>query len=90
MSNRRRGACFAASNLRGLLELAARHADSLGPTLAWFYVARRARWLGTHGVRKDFASADQVGDVSYPGQRIYVKALLTHAEYDRRDWLKWA
>ena len=26
----------------------------------------------------------------YDGQRIYVKALLTHGEYDRKEWMKWA
>jgi mRNA-degrading endonuclease HigB of HigAB toxin-antitoxin module len=23
-------------------------------------------------------------------QRIYVKALLTHKEYDKKEWMKWA
>lgn len=28
--------------------------------------------------------------VSWRGQRIYVKALLSHAEYSRNQWHKWA
>lgn len=91
---------------RGLLETASRHADCLGPAVAWFHVARRARWLVLESVRRDFPAADQVGHVlifnlrgnryrlvtrvSYRSQRIYVKALLTHAEYDRKEWMKWA
>jgi len=27
--------------------------------------------------------------VSYNLQRIYVKALLNHREYDRKEWMKW-
>jgi hypothetical protein len=28
--------------------------------------------------------------VSYNVQRIYIKALLKHKEYDRKEWMKWA
>jgi mRNA-degrading endonuclease HigB of HigAB toxin-antitoxin module len=28
--------------------------------------------------------------VNYEGKRLYVKALLTHTEYDPKEWLKWA
>ena len=28
--------------------------------------------------------------VKYNLQRIYVKALLNHREYDRKEWMKWA
>jgi len=28
--------------------------------------------------------------VQYGAQRIYVKALLNHREYDRKEWMKWA
>jgi mRNA-degrading endonuclease HigB of HigAB toxin-antitoxin module len=28
--------------------------------------------------------------VNYNVQRIYVKALLNHKEYDRKEWMKWA
>lgn len=91
---------------QGLLELAARHPGTLESLLAWSRVARRAQWRGLLDVRKDLPSADQVGNVlivnikgnrfrliatvSYAGQRIYLKALLTHKEYDRKEWMKWA
>ena len=91
---------------RGLLGLADRHADSLGPLIGWFHVARKASWRGLNDVRRDFPSADQVGNVlifnikgnryrlitrvNYGAGRIFVKALLTHAEYDRKEWMKWA
>jgi mRNA interferase HigB len=57
-------------------------------------------------VRREYPSADQVGDVlifdilgnnyrlitrvRYDAQRIYINALLNHREYDRKEWMKWA
>jgi mRNA interferase HigB len=68
--------------------------------------AKKAEWRGLHEVRREYPSADQVGDVlifdvlgnndrlmtrvEYNRQRIYVKALLNHREYDRKEWMKWA
>jgi mRNA interferase HigB len=56
-------------------------------------------------MREVFPPMDQVGDVlifdimggsyrliarvNYPARRLYVKALLTHREYDRKEWMKW-
>lgn len=28
--------------------------------------------------------------VDYPTKCVFVKALLTHREYDRKEWMKWA
>jgi mRNA interferase HigB len=57
-------------------------------------------------VRLSFPGADQVGEalvfnirgnryrliatVFYPARTIYLKALLTHHEYDREEWKRWA
>ena len=89
----------------GLIDAAAKHADALDQILAWYKVVRRASWKGLHDVRRQFPSADQVGDVlifnikgnhyrlitrvNYQVGRIYVKAVLTHAEYNRKEWMKW-
>jgi len=68
-------------------------------------VARKANWRSFIEVRDHFSSADQVGSVlifnilggnyqlitvDYQSQQLFVKALLTHREYDRKKWLKWA
>ena len=71
----------------------------------WFRAAQAAAWRSLGDVRDDFPSADQVGSalvfnirhnryrlitfVVYRKQKLYVKALLTHKEYDREDWKKW-
>jgi mRNA interferase HigB len=72
----------------------------------WLRISRHARWSSLADVRQTFPSADRVGAVlifnirhnqfrlivrhGLPGQALFVKALLTHKEYDRKEWLKWA
>jgi mRNA interferase HigB len=89
----------------GLLKASKKHDDARPSLEAWFKVARRATWRGLHEVRREFPSADQIGDVlvfnikgntyrlvtrvAYSRQRIWIKAFLTHAEYDRKEWMKW-
>lgn len=90
----------------GLLRLARKHPAAEPELLAWFRSASHAKWRNLADVREDFPSADQVGRViifnvrhnslrliafeAFRSGRIYVKALLTHKEYDRKGWMKWA
>ena len=90
---------------RGLFIQARKHPETIGALDHWYRVARKAAWEGLHQVRLDFPSADQVGAVLifnvlggryrlittavYRKHRIYVKSLLTHREYDRKEWMKW-
>ena len=78
------------------------HPDAQEPLSAWFKVADQARWGGPTDVRVVYRTADFVGRltvfniggnkyrlvtrIAYESQRIYVRAILTHAEYDRDDW----
>ncbi len=89
----------------GLLKLARKHPETLSALTVWYKVAKKAQWRGLHEVRRQYPSADQVGDAlifdilggnfrlitraTYDRQRIYVKALLNHGEYDRKEWMKW-
>jgi mRNA interferase HigB len=70
--------------------------------MAWFRSARASRWMSLDDAREEYPSADQVGRVlifnmrynryrlivraEYGVQKLYVKALLTHKEYDRKEW----
>jgi mRNA interferase HigB len=88
------------------MKLVHKHPETSRWATAWHKAARRATWQGIHQVREQFPSADQAGRVlvfnvlggnyrlitavHYPTQRLFVKALLTHGEYDRREWMKWA
>lgn len=85
-----------------LKEAAARHADLEGPLDAWFRIAKKAEWKSPADVRKTFSSADAVGkwtvfnikgnqyrlitEINYGFERVYVRHVLTHAEYDRGGW----
>jgi len=89
-----------------LLDLAANHPQSERELLGWFKAARSADWSSLLDVRQSYASADLVGQVlifnilhnqlrlitvvSWRSKRIYIKALLTHKQYDRKEWMKWA
>ena len=73
---------------------------------SWFKTAAAAHWDSIQDVRQSFPDADQVGEalvfnirgnryrliatVFYPARTIYLKALLTHHEYDREEWKRWA
>jgi len=74
--------------------------------IAWYRVARVADWKNLADVRKIFPSADIVGNVlifnlrhnryrlivraAFQIKTLFVKAILTHKEYDGEEWRKWA
>ncbi|MFN8490372.1 MAG: type II toxin-antitoxin system HigB family toxin [Caldilineaceae bacterium] len=73
-----------------------------GALRAWFTHVQHARWRNFAEVRRDFASADQVkrltvfnisgnhyrliARIEYEQQKVFIRAVLTHAEYDREGW----
>ena len=90
---------------RGLFEKAAKFADAKSALQVWFDTAVEAEWRSLEDVRKAFPATDMVGDLAifnirgnkyrlivrmvFQYQRIYIKELLTHAEYDKEGWKKW-
>lgn len=86
------------------------HGDCVTQVETWHSVAAKARWSNLADVRTLYPHADSVGDktvfnikgndyrlivhINYETQIIYIKDLLTHAEYDkvaradfdRREW----
>lgn len=85
-----------------ITEFGAQHPDSLSALLAWHKLARRATWRNLAEVRRDYPHADQVGNktvfnirgnnyrliaaIHYNTGKVYIREILTHAEYDRGDW----
>lgn len=85
-----------------LKQAGARHPDVGAPLDAWFRIAKRALWQDLSDVRKTFASADAVDkwtvfnikgnkyrlitEINYRYRRIYIRHVLTHAEYDKGKW----
>jgi mRNA interferase HigB len=74
--------------------------------LRWNKVASRAEWRDIHDVRFHFADADQyqsllifnvrhnsyrlIVKVDFRARLLLVKEFLTHKEYSRGGWKKWA
>ncbi len=87
-----------------LKEAAQAHADVESALDVWFRVAKLAKWQNLVEVRQTFPSADLVGDltvfnikgnsyrlivkIEYQWQKIFIKHVLTHAEYDKGEWKK--
>ena len=85
-----------------LKEAATRYRDIEAPLDVWFRIAKRASWQNLADVRKTFANADLVNrwtvfnikgnryrlitEINYRFQRVYIRHVLTHAEYDSEGW----
>jgi mRNA interferase HigB len=68
----------------------------------WYDLVRNNRYANFSAVRRTFPSADLVGDLvvfhirgiryrldarfAYEKGRVYIRRVMTHAEYDRGDW----
>ncbi len=78
------------------------HPDAETPLRSWISLTKRASWKTLVEVQADFPHADLVGDcivfniggnkyrlivdIDFPRQRVYIRAVLTHKEYDRGKW----
>ncbi len=87
---------------RRLVEFAKVHPDARTPLQHWFAIVRKTAYESFAGLRVTFPSADQVGRftvfniggnkfrlitaIHYNRQKIYIRHVLTHAEYDRGTW----
>jgi mRNA interferase HigB len=85
-----------------LREFCEKHADSCQALYAWYRLAGKATWQNLAEVQSVYPSAEAVGnftvfnikgnkyrlivDLVYSEQRIFVKYVLTHAEYDKDRW----
>jgi mRNA interferase HigB len=85
-----------------LKEAAGRYPDLESPLDTWYRTTKKARWKSLHDVRQTYPHADQVGTctvfnikgnqyrlvvmINYQTGRIYIRHVLTHAEYDREGW----
>ena len=87
-----------------LLEAAARHRELTAPLDIWYRIAKKAAWRNLIDVRRTFPSADAVDEftvfnikgnsyrliteINYPTGRIFLRHVLTHAEYSKGGWRK--
>ena len=85
-----------------LLEAARAHADLSAPLDAWYRVVKQANWKKLEDVRRTYPRTDAVeqytvfnikgndyrliAKIEYRLGLIFVKKVLTHAEYDKGTW----
>lgn len=79
-----------------------RHPKARSPLEAWYQVAKHAEWESVADVRRTFGSADPVGRfvvfdiggnkyrliaaIHFNRGKLFVRHVLTHAEYDEGQW----
>ena len=87
-----------------LLEAAERHGDLGEPLDVWYRVAKKAAWKNLMDARRVFPTADAVEkftvfnikgnayrlmtEINYQTGRIFLRHVLTHAEYSKGGWKK--
>src|SRR2546428_11900627 len=85
-----------------LREFWLRHPDAERRLRAWYQIVEAASWSDWEELRRTFPSADRVGRltvfnvggnnyrliarVEYRLQRLYVRQVLTHDEYNKNEW----
>ena len=79
-----------------------KHADWETPLKAWFTIAKHAEWQHLPDVRLSYPHADSIGTctvfniggnkcrlvtwINFKYQRVFIRNVLTHEEYDKGGW----
>ncbi|HSL05761.1 MAG TPA: type II toxin-antitoxin system HigB family toxin [Nitrospiraceae bacterium] len=84
------------------MEFSREHTDARAPLNAWFTIVRKTDYTSFADLWTTFPSADQVSRftvfniggnkfrliaaIHYNRKKLYIRHVLTHAEYDRGAW----
>lgn len=87
---------------KALRDFSALHPDAETPLQNFRHLLEKGRFTGFAELKASFGSVDKVGDrfvfniggnkyrliaaIAFAPQLLWVKAVLTHAEYDKGDW----
>ena len=87
---------------KAITDASARHSEWAASLNAWYKIAKAANWENFEQVRSGWKNSDKVGkfvvfDIShnkcrlictikYEWKMVYIRGVLSHAEYDRTDW----
>ncbi len=87
---------------RQLREFSSNHADCLEALDNWYKISSQATWSNLIEIQTVFPKSEAVGNftvfnikgnryrlivcIDYGRQLIYIKYVLTHAEYDKEKW----
>ena len=83
-----------------LIEFWRKHPETENPLKLWFKKSEQAKWKNIRELKKEFPTADYVGNdrvvfdikgnkyrivvlVFFSGQKMYIRFVGTHAEYDK-------
>jgi mRNA interferase HigB len=85
-------------------EFSALHPESKGPLSAWYAIVDKSKFKSFAELRRTFSHADMVGNkivfniggnkyrlitaVHFNRGKVYIRNILTHAEYDKGGWKK--
>ena len=85
-----------------LNDFAEKHLDAKEPLARWYRLVKNKDFSNFNHLRETFPSADKVGKLTvfniggnkirlvaaihYNRRKIYVRAVLTHAQYDEHQW----
>jgi mRNA interferase HigB len=85
-----------------LNEFAKKHPDTKNALSRWYTLIKRGTYKSFPEIRQEFPNADQVGKLTvfniggnkvrliaaihYNRQKVYIRAVLTHGEYDQGQW----
>ena len=89
---------------KAIREATAKHAEWRASRSAWYKIARMADWKSFADVRNSWRHSDVVGrfvvfdishnrckliaTINYKWRMVYIRRILSHAEYDEKEWLK--
>jgi mRNA interferase HigB len=90
------------SSKSALVQFWTKYPDAQGPLRDWFNIMEKQVFMDPVSLQEAFASVDQVGNLTvfniggnkyrliasihYNRHKVYIRNVLTHAEYDRNDW----
>jgi len=89
---------------KAIREAVAKHSEWSASLNAWYKIARNADWKNFADVRNSWRNSDAVGrfvvfDIShnrcrliaiikYRWRMVYIRHIVSHTEYDEKEWLK--
>jgi mRNA interferase HigB len=89
---------------KALIDFWKKHTESRMALLRWFKIVQKTEFDSFAGLRMVFPSADKVehwiifniggnkyrliASIHFNRRKVYIRHVLTHAEYDRGDWKK--
>lgn len=101
-TSRRNDGCLRIISKKKLREFWQKHPDAKKPLQEWYDIAEQATWRNFADVRNSFRHADPYCDcvifdikgndyrliaiILYQAQRVYVRHVMTHKEYDKGVW----